>query len=963
MKDVPHIFETWDRGEFFGSDRRAHGRVTVEPGWSLQLLDSLSGSLDGEVDPGRTGPWRYYQSVDGPLTPTMEVPNIKSIDIDRSIDTDAASCTITIYNQWMDDNDVPETLVNQLGNPGYFTYNRGDSADAQARWNHQQNEWNNILVPNALLRTYQGYGGYDSDNNPLPLQECIDSGYLTITGTWLVDEVTLNTDGLLTLKCRDAAKLLIEQMITPPLIPASIGTLKYYRYLDTAADSIWNPGSNLPPREVESVPIRYSASQTDGILTGGASFSGDLPIDGIHPSWSVDGNPNTHSVGYGWDSPSAPYAVDWWEYEVNAMMDRVYVHAWGGPFTMYISVMEYGVWVGTEIVPGPEPDIGLAKAPYVLRSGINQDEGKWFVLPKVYNAQRIRISFRDLKDQMGYPAPRQYRSGIREVQVGNGGAGYDPYKIAFSIASHPGNGYWIVDNSGATYYFGESRQLTENTTVGYSRSVQSAQGHPTQVGYWTLEENGRIHAYGAAQNFHGIAETATLNNDYVDMCVTHTGNGYILARRNGQLFAYGDAVTSLGAASVTVPSPHSPIYGVAHHPSGYGMWAVNALGQVYTYGAATYHGGVDDAERPTVGGTATSIEASASGNGYWILWATGQVFAYGDAPHHGNGTHTAGGFELVWWELTRSNESGGYWMLRGNGTVGAYNATPFGGLDAPAIIREDGNYMDYSTIIKDLAMWSGFTLAGNGTIGLHGNIETTGAFSEHPIEEDVFDKKSVIDAMTTIKEIVGYLLWVDEEGALHFESPNWWGPGNYFEGGERTSFIPEIDESIQLTAYSSSFNDDQLRSEIIITNYLTENDNTGTVTTRHVPPGQNFLRGMVRPAIWSNEVFSSPAEQQIMAELISLHIWFSQRTGSVTCAANPCIQVNDQVRIYERITGETYIHYVRGVTTSMDLDTGVYTMQLTTHWLGSETSWVIQSGLPNPTQNDVFYTTQPVIGQ
>lgn len=939
MKDVPHIFETWDLGDFFGSDRRSHARVTVEPGWQLNLLDSLSGTLGDDVDPGRTGPWRYFQSVNGPLTETLEVPNIKSINIDRNIDTDAASCTIIIYNQWMDDNDVPQTLVNQLGQPGYFTFNRGESAEAQARWNHQPNEWSNILVPNALLRTYQGYGGYDSETNqPLDLQTCIDSGYLTITGTWLVDEVTIGSDGLLTLKCRDAAKLLIEQVLTPPLIPASLGTLKYYRWLDSVIDTIWDPGANLPPRTIESVPISYWGSLTDGIHNSGTSFQGNIPVDGHLPSHAIDGVPETHSRGWAWEGPDT---TEWWEFSAGgALVDRIYVHAWGGPYTVYISVWSYGQWVVeniNDVVPHPDPDIIIAGAPFVAAEGIGRDEAKWIVLPRSYNVERIRVS---LRPQMAIAGI--YTSGIREIQLGNGGSGTQGWKIALAMAAHYQDGYWIVDTNGATYYFGQARQLPENTTFGYSRSVQAAVGHPSADGYWTLEENGRIHAYGAAQSFHSpLGDSATAYTDFVDMAPTYTGNGYLLLRRNGELIPYGDAFNSIGSQTIViVPSPHSATMGVAYHPSSYGAWVVNQLGQVYTYGTAQYYGGVDDVQRPSIG-TAVHIESTATGNGYWILWATGQVFAFGDAQHHGQPQFVQGGFELVWWQIVRSRATGGYWTMRGDGTVGAYNATFYGGLDSTATLRAEGNYTDYATIIKDLAMWSGFTLAGDGTIGVHGNIESTGAYAEQPIEEDVFDKKPVIDAMTTIKEIVGYLIWVDEEGAIHFESPNWWEPGNFWEDGTRTSFIPEIDERLQLTEYSMSFADDQLRSEVIITNYLPEANNTGTVTTRYTPQGQEYLRGMVRPAIWSNEVFSSPAEQQLMAQLIGLHIWFSQRTGSVRCAANPCIQINDQVRVFERVTGESYIHYVRGVSTSHDLDTGVYTMELTTHWLGSADSWAI----------------------
>ena len=89
-----------------------------------------------------------------------------------------------------------------------------------------------------------------------------------------------------------------------------------------------------------------------------------------------------------------------------------------------------------------------------------------------------------------------------------------------------------------------------------------------------------------------------------------------------------------------------------------------------------------------------------------------------------------------------------------------------------------------------------------------------------------------------------------------------------------------------------------------------------------------------------------------MAELINLQVWFSQRTGSVTCMANPNISINDQVKIVERNTSETYTHYIRAVSSSMDLDTGQYVMNLTTNWLGDQDNWVITSdNVYNPISN------------
>lgn len=254
---------------------------------------------------------------------------------------------------------------------------------------------------------------------------------------------------------------------------------------------------------------------------------------------------------------------------------------------------------------------------------------------------------------------------------------------------------------------------------------------------------------------------------------------------------------------------------------------------------------------------------------------------------------------------------------------------------------------DYSDIVKELCLWSGFLSKEDSPNGgqppvVYGNIEATGIHAgESCISEDLFDKRPVIEAINELKEIVGYLFYVDDQGAVAFRSPNWWSAGNFYEDGAYTSFIPDIDESLQLTDYQVTQGDESIRSEIIIGSQVPDPTNQSTVNTRIVPKTAQILRGMVKPAIWTNEVFSSGDEQKIMAELIALHIWFQQRIGSVSCLANPNIQIDDQVRISERNSGEAYIHYVRSINRSLDMDSGQYIMQLETHWLGTGENWVI----------------------
>ena len=104
------------------------------------------------------------------------LPNIKNITINRSFETDSATCEINIYNPT---GSLSPTIAGQAST------------------------WNRVLLPNTVIKTYQGYGSNTSQ-----------------TGTWLIDEVVMeNPPGMLTIRGRDLAKLLLEQTLYPPIIP------------------------------------------------------------------------------------------------------------------------------------------------------------------------------------------------------------------------------------------------------------------------------------------------------------------------------------------------------------------------------------------------------------------------------------------------------------------------------------------------------------------------------------------------------------------------------------------------------------------------------------------------------------------------------------------------------------------------------------------------------------------------
>lgn len=581
------------------------------------------------------------------------------------------------------------------------------------------------------------------------------------------------------------------------------------------------------------------------------------------------------------------------------------------------------------------------------------------------------------------------------------GEGESLFPHAFALATHPGGGYYIADSSGEVDGFGSATVAAEHpSSTGRtitSGEIVSIAVKPSGDGYWTMNRNGQVRAFGTAQWYGDtiggsvIAGTLTLFRLTLGIQIvpTYTGLGYWIFLRDGSVFNMGDAPSfnanpnaHLISKTIQVanreaigalPANTGTVTAAAGHPSLYGYWAINESGEIPPYGinGAPDGWGTGVANRTTTnstGGPMTNLEYCpgveysvdnvGTPNGLWILSGSGWVWSFGAADNIGAAVHIDPRdlnpnpqvftfFQALTWELKRDLAGDGFYVLRADGTIQSVGgATDHGGMGQITETPYEGNMDDLVDIVKDLLLWAGWlfyeTTPGGGPL-VYGSIETTGILPENPIGTDFFDKKFVMDPITQIKQITGYITYVDEEGGFHFKSPNWWTSGNEV-GGVRVDTIPVIDEELTLIDYTVSKDADALRSEIIISSSEPDLNNPSTsLYTRYVPETSLSLRGIVRPALWTNEYFTDAVSQQTMAELIALHIWFAQRTGSITCCADPQLSINDQVRIYERNTSETYIHYIRGISTQMDLETGEYTANITTNWLGSEDDWAITS--------------------
>lgn len=975
MRDVPAIWEAWRSGLYVG-DTKPSTRVTVEEAFYLRPTSPVVGQW-------QRGPARWYQREDPVEQIETEIPGVLSINISRSTDPGAGSCDIAIRNVTAAQLGAIESPAGQLSDIGHYTPERGESQEAKARWGHSMNRWYGVLAPNALIRTYQGFGGHDKT-----IPDAVADGNIVLNGVWLVDDVTIGTEGTITLRCRDMSKLLIDQQLFPPLVPTELYPLLYQRY---RIEEFTIPAD--PPSGVGDFchQGRYTGSSTDETYGAfDARDTGHPGSEAFDMSFEPDVGPipgaYSHQKSYWLSEPKGgPIDEVWIEFDLGGevgAINQIYYHSWKGSMEgrgchlVKVSVREQGEWAPSDTNSGGVTDAGI---PYVstfvpgneTRPG---DSSNLFALPRDYHADRVRLTVTNLllADDFpyGYGDPDfhagGFRGGARKIMACfSQELALDP-TLVFAGASIPFNnenrsGYWQVRSNGRIWAFGDARVYPPQDDRQHIAPVIAMTAHPSGAGYWTLDTAGRVLAGGQAAFYGDLADAG--RDDFVDIAPTPTGDGYWLLRNDGSVHSFGDATDHAastprpGGAPTTMPSGAQVLArSIESHPTTSGYWILWTDGIVSAHNL-THHGNADRTGFYFAEYVA-SIRRTSTGAGYWITSGRGIVQNKGDAPHHGNAT---GGdydsdqwpYQLCWDLLPVSEGQVGYYIQRANGTLEPRgDFKHFGSIgEGKGELRYDGNYKDYADIIRDLLLWGGFYFYKNPQPeaeqpDVYGNIETTGAWStQDPLPAEMFDKRPIMDAINDVRSIVGYLFYIDAEGAARFEAPNWWQMGNFLNtstDGARTPFpyMPEIDERVQLTSHSVIRSAASARSEIIIATeypYATVTGikpNEAIVKTRIVGSTAADLKGMISPFIWPNGKILNPAEQRTMAELVDMQIWFQRRTASVNCVANPLIDVNDQIRIIERQTGEVYVHYVKAIQFSHDVQSGSFTMSLTTYWLG-----------------------------
>ena len=272
-----------------------------------------------------------------------------------------------------------------------------------------------------------------------------------------------------------------------------------------------------------------------------------------------------------------------------------------------------------------------------------------------------------------------------------------------------------------------------------------------------------------------------------------------------------------------------------------------------------------------------------------------------------------------------------------------------------------GNYRDFSQIIRWVGAWAGWywpmdatrTFETFGTeydMGWETQFQsslpkgrTWGAFQwagtagEADITADQFDKQPLLDIISHVREITGCSFWIDEAGAMVWRQPNIFEKGNYLNPGhleahrapERVLDFITIDENETLISYSTTLSSKNVRERVFVGD---SNGKFGVVVKGYRPNGGT---GLMRIAGWTDGHFKQK-DCYPAADLIAARQMFDYRRATLTTPGNPAIQIDDQIRIFERVTNETYFHYVLTVSSELNMDEGTWEYNLETHWLGED---------------------------
>jgi hypothetical protein len=962
----------WLTGDFTG-DRRAMVRATIQHP-QMDLYD-LTYNVYASLVFGR------------PAQSPQELPNVKSLKWSRGVDTDIATATMELYNT------APQPLgtvfnpVYGIDQPGYYTFTTSAEASPLYARNTRE-QWQSLIVPDNIVRTYEGYG-FNPDTCPEDDQNLYQSG------VWLIKDVEFDVAGLITLTMEDLASILRDQICFYPVIPKNFYPLSFSSVPKKSGfkqgytvTKIVDTGGNYDPKH-----------PPPGGWTGPTVAPTGLAVDEgnnrVHFTWTdVPNPPSGYEVaGYqiiidnqrqaaiiepghqartitGTFAPGNVYIANVAAIYLRESDGHELLSSHSDPVWVYPHTSGYGAAVtNVAINDAPPPDDPLQPAvpvPGVIgwnySTGGDPIDGFKLIL-FTQGTSPLKIVYDRPVDGTGRQFFPTFVGDLSQYSV----VCYPYHGTSKGAGGLYTNG-WLLHPPAAGYAPHEPSppapgvHTVTNPTTGVTSVVNAADlnaGYSNNSNYWYV-------GAGEDQAVFGHTPRMALDSD---------ASSYWLSIGNvdpGRDFAFE-------WFEVTIPNEEVSSVRFTTAKSGYfayisvfaaGVWVNHDRADVIPYNPEDpiSHNGGDIPYCETV--------ACSKGEGpYEVIFrqpiprATKVRVTLHNLQDFGLGDYLyrAGIRDISVAGLQGVNPPPVLGPVQDDDDPETFMTyeTYIPPKEVPGAGEKPGAYEDYTDIVKLLCAWGGFYWPPNAQLtdscgnvstydfgpGLYGlkNVDPvlggqdggrvwgdfmatgTAGIANLPIPQ--WDKKSLLDGISYVRDIIGFLFYIDELGSAVWRLPNVFSVGNYVGNlaadAGRSATIVTIDENQTLLDLKATLSSRNVRERYFI---ASTDGKTGALAQGYNP---NPI-GLRRVAGWTDQHFGSNSECLVMADMIALRALMAYRVDTVQIAGYPRIQIDDQVRLQEKVTAESYLHYVRGISSSNDLESGVWTYDLDTSWLGQD---------------------------
>ena len=421
MRAIPAGMQTaWEAEDKTGPRRptvRATAHRTILKKFPYDTADAPGGDFDHQRK--RRGVFTSIIFADVGMK-VLEIPNIKSFSWSRSVNQDVAEATMVIKNTELTPLGATPAggHAEDFDQPGFFSPGRGNPLlSPDAPWGYTETGWTNRLVPDRIIRTYEGYG-CDPDVHPH------NDPNLLLSGTWIVDSCEYTAEGDITVKMRDVGVLLLHQICFPPVIPYGEYPLEWSKIVAQQVDA-----RDVKGGEWVTVKGRGKASSSNDAYIGAGLTNAPKPHY-VTSNGSVEGHHASHALENGegyWLSTGQDGPTDkvWWQVDLNdstTAMNAIRIHTKGGPYKVYVSLHNGDKWLGKRKIPY---EVGVGEVdngsdiPFVMICRPERGLPEEFIFKRKYgNIAKIRLTFSSLRDSGVGEHP--FWAGLKDIHIYRG---------------------------------------------------------------------------------------------------------------------------------------------------------------------------------------------------------------------------------------------------------------------------------------------------------------------------------------------------------------------------------------------------------------------------------------------------------------------------------------------------------------------------------------------------------------